>query len=389
MFCVEGYVNTPELSAGSSGGLSQGHGPYKSLFRATSESRSNSKAPPLPPDAGLHILAEAAQSPESALSPVSAASPAPVSASTKHRRASPLITSSPASSVPPPDIVSTTQPLQNASTSRVSQPPQAKQRSGTGKGKGKGKAKAQAPSSAEPSRSSSRADVINPEYGQPTFPKRQPQSAFPTPEPRETEFTAQSRSSWKNKMEENDVATVPPPPALSPNGGDYGEVYHPQPEHSIGNSPAVHQVKEQSLSPPPPKTWVSPGSSPATAYHYHTPTGATCAEPSPLAQENPRHPVTPSAKPRMLTLLIEDRRHGTDELAEVRVPLKAAHEGHFWADAKQVCAALQGGPSRIDGGSSQLNVRQNEYRSLSFRSCEGAHYAWQVPAHLPAYICRG
>ena len=62
----------------------------------------------------------------------------------------------------------------------------------------------------------------------------------------------------------------------------------------------------------------------------------------------------------MLTLLIEDRRHGTDELAEVRVPLKATHEGHFWADAKQVCAALQGGPSRIDGASSQLDLWQNE-----------------------------
>ena len=352
MFCVEGYVNTPELSAGSSGGLSQGHGPYKSLFRATSESRSNSKAPPLPPDAGLHILAEAAQSPESAFSPVSATSPAPISASTKRSKASPRIASSPASSVPSPDIPSTTQPSQNSSTSHVSQL-QAKQRSGTGKGKGKAKA----PSSAEPSRSSSRADATNPEYGQPTLPKRQPQSAFPTPEPRETEFRAQSRSSWKNKMEENDVAPVPPPPALSPHGSyDYGEVYYSQPEHSIGNSPAAHQIKGQSLSPPPPKTWVSPGSSPATAFHYHTPTGATCAEPSPLIGENSRHPVTPSAKPRMLTLLIEDRRHGTDELAEVRVPLKAAHEGHFWADAKQVCAALQGGPSRIDGASSQLDV---------------------------------
>jgi hypothetical protein len=357
MFCVEGYVNTPELSAGSSGGLSQGHGPYKSLFRATSESRSNSKAAPLPPDAGLHILAEAAQSPESAFSPVSAASPAPVSASTKRRKASPLMASSPASSVPPPDTFST-QSSQNASTSHVSQPPQAKQRSGTGKGKGKAKAT----SSAEPSRSSSRSDAVNPEHGQYTIPKRQLQSAFPTPEPRETEFTTQSRSSRKNKMEENDVAPVPPPPALSPNGSyDHGEVYYPPTEHSAGNSPAVHEVKEQSLSPPPPMTWVSPGSSPATAYHYHAPTGATRAEASSPNDENSRRPATPSAKPRMLTLLIEDRRHGTDELAEVRVPLRVADEGHFWADAKQVCAALQGGPSRIDGVSSQLDVRQNEF----------------------------
>ncbi|KAH8992880.1 hypothetical protein EDB86DRAFT_1427200 [Lactarius hatsudake] len=97
MFPVEGYVNSPELSAGRGGGLSQGlpaNGPYKSLFRATSESRGNSKAPSFSSDAGLHILAEAAQSPESALSPVSAASPVLVPASTKHRKSSPLITSS-------------------------------------------------------------------------------------------------------------------------------------------------------------------------------------------------------------------------------------------------------------------------------------------------------
>jgi hypothetical protein len=59
---------------------------------------------------------------------------------------------------------------------------------------------------------------------------------------------------------------------------------------------------------------------------------------------------TPGTKPRMVTLLIEDRRNGTDELAEVHVPLKTiGEEGCLWADAKDVCAALQSGPSRIDG----------------------------------------
>ncbi|KAH9994945.1 hypothetical protein BJV74DRAFT_770088 [Russula compacta] len=48
----------------------------------------------------------------------------------------------------------------------------------------------------------------------------------------------------------------------------------------------------------------------------------------------------------MLTLLIEDRRHGTDELAEVHVPLKTMGEGYLWADAKDLSAALQSGPSR-------------------------------------------
>jgi hypothetical protein len=391
-------VNTPELSAGRGGGLSQGlpaNGPYRSLFRATSASRGNSKAPPLPADAGLHILAEAAQSPESAFSPVSVSSPSPVPVSTKCRKSSPLSASSPASSVPPLDIVSTSQPPQNASNgvnvSHVNnpgsgQPSQAKQYSGASKGKAKAKASS---SSAEPLRSSSRADAINPGRGQHTLPKRQPQSPFPTTELRVTESTAKYRGSRKNKTEGNDVVPVPPPPALSPNNNyDYEGDYYPPSEHSIvGNSPVYE--KEQSLSPPPPKTWVSPGSSPATAYH-HAAVGVTRVEPPPPIVENSLRPLTPSTKPRMLTLLIEDRRHGTDELAEVRVPLRAADEGYFWADAKQVCAALQSGPSRIDGVSllAQL-LRQNEYRYLSFRSCEGAHYAWQVPADIPTYICRG
>lgn len=362
-------MNTPELSAGRGGGLSQGlpaTGPYRSLFRATSESRVNSKAPPLPSDAGLHILAEAAQSPE-ALSPVSAASPAPVPASTKRRKSSPLIASSPASSVPPPD---TAQPSQNTSistnVSRISspgsgQPSQATQSSGNSKGKAKAKA---LPSSAQPSRSSSRADAISLNHAPP---KRQPLSPMPTTELRMIESTSNYRGSRKNKREEKDVVPVPPPPALSPdNSYDYGMDYYPPSEHSvIGKSPAVHEVceKEESLSPPPPKTWVSPGSSPATAHHYHPSAGTTQTEPSPLIVENSRRPMTPSTKPRMLTLLIEDRRHGTDELAEVRVPLKVADEGHFWADAKQVCAALQSGPARIDGVSllaQLLCVRQNE-----------------------------
>lgn len=56
---------------------------------------------------------------------------------------------------------------------------------------------------------------------------------------------------------------------------------------------------------------------------------------------------------RMLTLLIEDMRSGVldSQLAEVRVPLRVADdpEDGFWADAVDVCNALQGGPSRLDG----------------------------------------
>lgn len=56
----------------------------------------------------------------------------------------------------------------------------------------------------------------------------------------------------------------------------------------------------------------------------------------------------------MVTLLIEDVRSGVpdSQLAEVKVPLRVADdpEDGFWADAVEICNALQGGPSRIDGG---------------------------------------
>jgi hypothetical protein len=82
---------------------------------------------------------------------------------------------------------------------------------------------------------------------------------------------------------------------------------------------------------------------------------------------------TPGTKPRMVTLLIEDRRLATDELVEVHVPLKAAGEGYLWADAKDVCAALQSGPSRIDGVSLPLRALRliilTDRHALLLRSC--------------------
>ncbi|KAI9456609.1 hypothetical protein F5148DRAFT_366970 [Russula earlei] len=151
MFCVEGYVNTPELSAGRGGGLSQGlpaSGPYKSLFRARSESRASNKAsaaataaPVAPaPDAALYVLAEAAQSPDALSSRVSTASPAPARSqaeapapapapapahtSRNHRKPSPpAASSSPASSVTPFDPFSAARPSSavsaNASPSHI------------------------------------------------------------------------------------------------------------------------------------------------------------------------------------------------------------------------------------------------------------------------------
>ena len=52
-----------------------------------------------------------------------------------------------------------------------------------------------------------------------------------------------------------------------------------------------------------------------------------------------------------MTLLIEDRRHGLQDLqvAEIRVRLRVAEHGGFWTDAGEVSERLQTGPFRIDG----------------------------------------
>jgi hypothetical protein len=94
----------------------------------------------------------------------------------------------------------------------------------------------------------------------------------------------------------------------------------------------------QSLNPPQ-----------AVVSHYPTSARSTTSKESSLALMADSRSVTPGTKWRMMMLLIDDRRHGTDELAEVHVPLKAAGEGYLWVDAKDVCVALQSGPSRIDG----------------------------------------
>ena len=443
MFCVEGYVNTPELSAGRGGGLSQGlpaNGPYKSLFRARSESRGSNKLPvgaaaagPVPssavtpassavaamaPDAALHVLADAAQSPE-AHSPVSAASPptaapgsthapptsaAPLPTAKKPRKPSPLVASPPASSVPveplqsisaattttrpsPPSAVSTTTNASpphvmdldyNNSPPRPSpqvRPARPSRAGGTGKG-GKRKEKA-APAPAAPRRRSSAQAAAAASVGgsdgrwyerRSVPPRQQPgQPAFPTTEHHEatdSAVPARPRSLQKNRarLEETGVSSVPtppPPPAPAPaNDGSYDHArgYYPAyyeidpPDASNTAVHSVHDDRGQSLSSPPPKTWDSPRLSPSASNHYLTPASArtTSKESSPAFTTESRS-QTQGPKPRMVTLFIEDRRHGTDELAEVHVPLRTIGEGYLWADARDVCAALQSGPSRIDG----------------------------------------
>jgi hypothetical protein len=485
MFCVEGYVNTPELSAGRGGGLSQGlpaNGPYKSLFRASSESRGSNRLPvgaasvssvassssavvgvgvgvaaaaaAIAPDAGLHVLAEAAQSPE-ALSPISAASPtptppghthappahahahahAPTPAPTakKRRKPSPLAPSPPASSVEPlQSIPAATQPSPPSAVSTYASPPhvvdyapprpsqvQAKppRASGTGRGKHKEKAPASASApapaaaaAAVPRRSAAQAASVSGSdgrrYERHSLPRQQPgQPAFPTEHREATDpaVPARPRNLQKNRagLEQTEVSSVPPPPPLPApapaNDGsyDYARGYYPsyyETDPLDASNAAVHTVHNggQSLSPPPPQTWDSPRPSPSSAVnHYPTSARMTSKESSPTFTTDSRS-QTQGPQPRMVTLFIEDRRHGTDELAEVHVPLRTIGEGCFWTDARDVCAALQSGPSRIDGEAlacaPKIQVDQLIFSLL--RSCQDVRDARQVSTDFPAYIRR-
>ena len=479
MFCVKGYVNTPDLSAGRGGGLSQGlpaNGPYKSLFRASSESRGSNRltvgaasvssvtssssaavgvgvgvaATAVAPDAGLHVLAEAAQSPE-ALSPISAASPTPAPpgythappahahahahASTpaptakKRRKPSPLAPSPPASSVEPlQSIPASTQPSPPAAVSTYASPPhvvdyapprpsqvQTKPPRASGNGRGKHKERASAPApapaaaAAVPRRSSAQAASVSGSdgrrYERHSLPRQQPgQSAFPTEHREATDPSVpRPRNLQKNRagLEQTEVSPVPPPPpppAPAPaNDGsyDYARGYYPsyyETDPLDASNAAAHTVHDggQSLSPPPPQTWDSPRPSPSSAInHYLTSVRTTSKESSPAFTTDSRS-QTQGPNPRMVTLFIEDRRHGTDELAEVHVPLRTIGEGCLWADARDVCAALQSGPSRIDGEALARapNIQADQLIFSLLRSCQGVRDARQVSTDFPAYIHR-
>ena len=138
---------------------------------------------------------------------------------------------------------------------------------------------------------------------------------------------------------------LPAQPAPAPRLADQLSYDHAEGDYlpsyfEAGPSGASDIVSEGGQSLSPPQDIVN---------HYPTSARIATSKESSLALMADSRSVTPGTKPRMVTLLIEDRRHGTDELAEVRVPLKAAGEGYLWADAKDVCVALQSGPSRIDG----------------------------------------
>lgn len=376
VFCVEGYVNTPELSAGRGGGLSQGlpaNGPYRSLFRAGSRSESNASAGShLKTNAAaapaLHVLAEAAQSPE-ALSPVSVTAspkpaptctpapvPSPTSVSTSKKRTrkpSPLIAStSPTSPVVRPSPVASTNASSSSSQSHIildpSPPPRHPRTKSAVAGSstsGKGKQRETHPPVPleAPGDGNGNGESSEQRFERSSLLSSRQLSEWPGTQLHDPESAGQDRFRYvqknKNKAEISKEVGSPPQAPPTPADHSYEGDYFPS-HFEAGLSGAGDIAYEGGHSPSPPQ---------AIANYYPTSARATSSKESSLALKTDSRSVTPGIKPRMVTLLIEDRRHGTDELVEVHVPLKTAGEGCLWADAKDVCAALQSGPSRIDG----------------------------------------
>jgi len=101
--------------------------------------------------------------------------------------------------------------------------------------------------------------------------------------------------------------------------------------------------------------------------------------------------VTPGAKPRKITLL-EDRHHGTDELAEVHVPLKAADEGYLWQMQRMYVWLCKVGRhvsmvGRAYAAASE-EIELIDSLLLPFRSHQGVHYAQIVLTDVSACFCR-
>ncbi len=68
--------------------------------------------------------------------------------------------------------------------------------------------------------------------------------------------------------------------------------------------------------------------------------------------------VAQGPAPRLVAIVIEDKRYGcTDlQLVEVVVPVRQSSDGGLWVEAENVCEALQGGPSRVDGKAMSLAI---------------------------------
>lgn len=156
----------------------------------------------------------------------------------------------------------------------------------------------------------------------------------------------------------------PPPPHQDYHIRDYH--HQEQRDRDRGRDRDREVERDQRYPPPgPSQQYRDPGPPPHHSYYqsYNQQTPPPASTPTPSQQFPPMNqPPRKGPALRILTLLIEDTRKGLgerDELAEVRVPLKQLDgpDDGFWADANDVCKALQSGPSRVDGNLFGARVR--------------------------------
>ena len=166
------------------------------------------------------------------------------------------------------------------------------------------------------------------------------------------------RNRQANAAANQPVYQQPPPP---PPHQDYrGRDYHYQEQRDKErNRDRDREAERDSRYPSlgPTQQYRDPGPPPHHSYYQplSQPTPPPPLDPAPPQQHTPMNqPPRKTPALRILTLLIDDTRKDPgerDQLAEVRVPLKQIDgpEDGFWADANDVCRALQSGPSRVDG----------------------------------------
>lgn len=150
------------------------------------------------------------------------------------------------------------------------------------------------------------------------------------------------------------------PPLSQPHQDYHGREYHHQEQRDSDRSRDRDRDPDRDSRYPPPgpsQQYRNPGPPPQHPYYqtYNQPPPTAPPNLTPPQQHMPmKQPQRKGPALRILTLLIEDTRKDPgerDQLAEVRVPLKQIEgsDDGFWADANDVCKALQNGPSRVDG----------------------------------------
>ena len=178
------------------------------------------------------------------------------------------------------------------------------------------------------------------------------------------------------------VHQAPPPP---PQHQDYRERDHHHKEQRH-----MDKGRDRYSGPEKDSRYPTPGSS--QQYRDTGPPQHSCYQPhnqqpptplpNPIPSQQPQPMNNPSQRGpalRLLTLLLEDTRKDLgerDHLAEVRVPLKrlGGPEDGFWADANDVCKALQSGPSRVDGNRYEAkSLPASRITDSVSRSSQGVH----------------